>query len=180
MDNSSLNATEIAVGSLLAGNRGGYGGSGGGAWGGGGHGVAPFAGPASNAVRINRNSEITKLGIDRISDQNEETRRNLGENRIMDNVTGGHNRISDNVANSEFRQQDRMRDIERDVVQNAKDAAACCCDVKVQAATDKAELLAAIAAQGQATLGRELDAANARVTQLETINALRDNGHGGH
>ena len=35
-----------------------------------GYGDRSFAGDGSNAVRINRNADITRLGIDRISDQN--------------------------------------------------------------------------------------------------------------
>jgi len=51
----SLNATEIAVGSLLAGGRGGYAG---GAWGSGYQDVGHFGTVSSNAVRIDRNADV--------------------------------------------------------------------------------------------------------------------------
>jgi len=105
-------------------------------------GYGQFASPSANAVRINRNSDITKLGIDRISDQNEQTRRDMGESRIMDNITNGHAGIRDVQINGEFRNADRLRDIEREMNANARAAADCCCDtqkelLRMQALNDK-------------------------------------------
>jgi len=174
MADSSLNATEIAVGSLLAGNAGGYGG-GYGAWGGGGAGFAPFASPGSNAVRINRNNEVTVgqaectrevLGrdIDRISDQAEEGRRSAQFTSILKAI-----------ADSEFRSLDRQRDIEREINANARAAAECCCDLKLQACQDKSEILTAIADSKATALAvesraveRALNNANAELTALKT------------
>ena len=107
-----------------------------------GGGYGQFASPSANAVRINRNGEVTKMGLDRISDQNEETRRNLGEARIMDNITGGHNRISDQAIASEFRTGDRQRDIEREMNAISRANAECCCEtqkelLRMQALNDK-------------------------------------------
>ena len=95
-----------------------------------GGGYGQFASPSANAVRINRNSDVTKLGIDRISDQNEETRRNLGEARVMDNITNGHNRICETEINSEFRNADRLRDIEREMSAISRANAECCCETQ--------------------------------------------------
>lgn len=121
MDNSSLNATEIAVGSLLASNRGGgYGGGGGGAWGGGYGGHAPFAGPGSNAVRLDRNAQF-------IENQADCTREVLKAdlNGVRDNFenllrANDFNAVRDGQFRGELRLSDRMRDLE-------KAQAECCC-----------------------------------------------------
>lgn len=128
MQDGSLNATEIAVGSLLAGNRG-YGN--GGAWGGGYYGEPAFS-VASNGVRVNRNLDCTKeqsdctrmamgLNLDRISDQNLETRNILRSTSSADRIT-----------NFEFRNGDRLRDLEREMNANARESAKCCCDTKLE------------------------------------------------
>jgi len=70
----------------------------------------------------------------------------------------------------------------------AKEAAKCCCEAQLRAAEnqaalllkmceDKNETLVAISAGFTAIKDRELNAANARITQLETINALSHHGH---
>ena len=130
MDNTgSLNATEIAVGSLLAGNRGyGYGGAWDGHHGYGGHGN--FASPSANAVRLNRNAQ-------QIENQADCTREVLGNS--MDNNARAFNqaennrsfqRVCDNITASEFRTGDRLRDLEREINANAREAAQCCCDTQ--------------------------------------------------
>lgn len=151
---------------LLARGVGGYGY--GGVWGGGYGGYGPFASPESNAVRINRNADFTKLALDRISDQNEETRRNLGEARVMSNITEGHNRICDRLVDGEFRTNDRLRDLEREMQANAREAAKCCCDLKVQAANDKAEILSTMQALSKEGIARDLDRAERQIIALQT------------
>lgn len=131
-----------------------------------------FAGDASNAVRINRNGDFMRLGIDRVSDQNEETRRNLGEARVMDNITGSCNRVSDAQINGEFRMSDRLRDIEREMNANARVAADCCCDLKLKMCEDKAELKAEILAVETRGVQRDLDTANRQLSESNIINTL--------
>jgi hypothetical protein len=185
MENGSLNATEIAVGSLLAGNRGGYG-AGGGAWGGGYGGYGPFASPGANAVRLNRNGQNIKEQGDctrTLIGQGLDSVRNAFENVTRDNQFSA---VTKQVTDAEFRSIDRMRDIECQIIDNAKAAAACCCEAKLTAEKNKSDILAAIAAQGSETITRELAAANSKVNQLETINAIlagQNNNHhhgGGH
>jgi len=163
--------------------RGGYGGT----WGGGGYGGhAPFASPGSNAVRVNRNAEIAKLGIDRISDQNEETRRNLGEARVMDNITGGHNRICENLNNQaianrdlifqqELRTSDRMAAITAQMNDFRAEAAKCCCDTKLEICNVKAELAAEIKAVESRGIERDLNRAE---RELQTQKILTTCGCG--
>ena len=161
---SSLNATEIAVGSLLAGGRG-YGGYG--AWGGGYGGVAPFAGPASNAVRLDRNAQA-------IEDQADCTRSVLGiqMDSTREAFTTAQNnnqftRVCDRLSDLEFRTSDRLRDIEREMNANARAAADCCCRLERQACEDKAEILAAIQSVETRRVRDDLDQARSRINQLE-------------
>lgn len=122
-----------------------------------GYGHGAFAGPASNAVRINRNSEIAKLGLDRISDQNEETRRVLS-----------FDRLNDRMVDAEFRQTDRLRDIQTQLSD-------CCCEtqkeiLKLEASNNLkfAELSA-----GQSTIIAKLDA-NKEIAELNAeLQALK-------
>lgn len=181
---SSLNATEIAVGSLLAG-RGGYG-YGGGAWGGAG-GYAPFAGPASNAVRINRNADLTRLSLDRVSDQAEETRRILQAQNTADQIMDGFNRVCDRQVDSEFRTSDRLRDIEREIAANARLTTAELSGIKLQSCQDKADILTAVkdcCCETQKLVISEnsrtreefqrslLEECRSRADRLETVNAI--------
>ena len=98
---------------------GGYGGAWGSGYGGYGGGYAPFAGPGSNAVRINRNNDLTRE-MNRATqftlDQAEESR------RFTD--------ITNNMFRSELRNGDRIRDIEREMNANARAAADCCCETQ--------------------------------------------------
>ncbi len=109
MDNSSLNATEIAVGSLLA-NRGG-GGYGGGAWGGGVGG--PFADFSSNAVRINRNNEVNRMGIDGVRDLTE-------LNMINDKFSA----LNSSLGVSNINSLREMSDLSRQIAE-------CCCNTQL-------------------------------------------------
>lgn len=127
-----------------------------------------FADDGSNAVRINRNNEVYKVGLDQLSSQNEETRRVLGEARIMDNINGSCTRVLETQVNGEFRMSDRLRDLEREMAANARTAAECCCDLKLQMCEDKAELKSEILAVESRNIERSLNAANAELTALKT------------
>lgn len=157
MDNGNFGTQDILTGRGL-----GLGGFGGYNYGG------QFASPSSNAVRINRNAAVAEAndrctketlgaGLDRISAQNQEGRLNAAFESIR---TG--------QFNAELRNGDRLRDIEREITQNARVAADCCCDLKLQGCEDKAQILAAISASEGRNIERSLNAANAELTALKT------------
>jgi hypothetical protein len=201
MEQSSINANEIAVGSLLAGrmNGGGYGG-GGGAWGGGGRGgYGMYGSPGMNAVRIDRNAQEIENQADHTRDQIHEaahTIENSFENATRSSEFGA---IKDGQFRAELRQTDRARDLamalsdisaatakcccetQASIAQAAKEAAECCCAAKLQQCKDTADIKALILEENGKTRdminSNALDAANARITQLETINALSSQGH---
>lgn len=180
MGDSSLNATEIAVGSLLAGGRGGYGG--GGAWGGSGW-TDTFTTPGANSVRIDRNASEAaayhahtlssmEFGNTAIRDQFDAATRAAQFSSIADKINEGDVRAADQRFQSELRTNDRLLALQAEINQNARVAADCCCDLKLQMCEDKSQVLASIAAVESRAVERSLNAANARITQLETINAL--------
>jgi len=165
MDNSSLNATEIAVGSLLAGNRGG--GYGGGAWGGGYYG-RPFADDGSNAVRLNRNAQFTEnqadctrdvinTGIDRISNAFESAER---ARQFTD--------IRDGQFRQELRNSDQIAALSQRIEANAREAAECCCKLERQACEDKAAILAEIKAVETRQVRDQLNVERSQRVALET------------
>jgi hypothetical protein len=198
MNDSSLNATEIAVGSLLAGRNGG--GGGGGAWGGGygGYGAHGAYSVGANSIRIDEHAKAHSAGLENLLDQNQfaTTNKNIvdGFNRESDTSSINVNRVADNQFRAELRQSDQraaalavtndMRaemakcccETQKAIADAAKDAASCCCEAKLQACKDHGELKASILADGALTralmTSTALDAANAKIIQLETINAL--------
>lgn len=115
MDSSSLNATEIAVGSLLAGGRGGYGVGGGGAWGGGTCGVAPWAGPASNAARIEGVERTVNQQADCINGTLESLSRTLSFDALTKTVTDGNTRLCDKSEATAVRNSDQLFALSRDI-----------------------------------------------------------------
>jgi hypothetical protein len=133
MDENSLNATEIAIGSLLAG-RGGYGYGGGGAWGGGDTGYGPWASPSANAVRLNRNAQQVENQADctreLLSTQNQGIRDNF------ESITRGNQ--FNNVIDCQFRGELRTSDLInannlnqlRNNAELRQQIADCCCDNK--------------------------------------------------
>lgn len=189
MTNSGGNLDPYTAGTLALltdtarAGRGGFGyggyGEGGGYYGG------PFATPSANAVRINRNAEFTKLGLDRVSDQNEENRRLLQEQNTSNQMTNGFMRIGDRLVDQEFRNGDRLRDLEREINQNARTAADCCCEtqkeiLRLDASNNlkfaelgkdicnvEARLTSEIKAIESRTIQRDLDRAERRINQLE-------------
>jgi len=194
MENNNMNGGDDMSGNIGTGDAGvlalladtaragrGYG------WGGEGYGGgAPFASLGSNAVRINRNADFSRLGLDRISDQNEENRRILQEqniaqanqngfNRVCDNFEDLGSRIDDKFFQSELRQTDRLASLQREMNENARIAAQCCCDLKLQACEDKAELKAEILAVETRGVQRDLDRAE---RELQTQKILTTCGCG--
>lgn len=121
---------------------------------------------------IDCNAARSSDGLARISEQNKEQACNDREARTTDRIT-----------NMEFRNGDRLRDIEREMGQNAKDAAQCCCDAKLEACKSTAEIKALIIAENSETRnqirGDALSAANAELTALKTQIACGCCGNGG-
>lgn len=156
---------------LLARGFGGYGVG----FGGYGGGYGTFASPASNAVRINRTDQNVEnqadctrmamgLGLDRISDQNQENRR-----------IAQFDSIKEGQFQAELRNGDGLRDVERLIIDGQKEAAKCCCDAKLEACKNTNEILKAIAdnkaemlAVESRNIERALNAANAELTALKT------------
>lgn len=128
MDNGFSTADAVLTSAM----SGGFGNRGGGLWGNAGCG-APFADPASNAVRINRNADVAEAndrctkqvlgaGLDRISDQAEEGRR-----------TAQFTSIRDGQFQAELRSGDRLRDIEKSLSDMRLDNCKCCEEAKLLA-----------------------------------------------
>lgn len=140
-------------------------------WSGAGYGFGGgrFADFGSNAVRINAAARANAAGIENLLDQNQFAATNS-------NITECCNRTTDNQVNGEFRMADRLRDIEREMNANARTAAQCCCDLKLQACEDKAELKAEILAVETRNIQRDLDNCNRQLSESNIINALKSNG----
>ena len=178
-NNSGFSTSDALLTQAMSsfGRGGGYGG--GGSWGGGGYsGHGPFASPGANAVRLDRNQQATENLVDSAKDQ-------LGQaidgmNGNFENIIRANdfNAIKDGQFRLELRTNDQIAALRETVNKNAADAAKCCCELKLENCKQHSELLAEIKAVESRTIARELDAANAKITQLETINAL-SNGHGG-
>lgn len=141
-----------------------------------GYGSNSFANPSANAVRINAGNRATAAGIENLLDQNQfsATNKNIvdGDARICDKLSDNANRASDMTTNSEFRMSDRLRDVEREMAANARAAAECCCDAKLEACKNTAELKALVISENSKTReqirGDALNAANAELTALKT------------
>lgn len=146
-----------------------------------------FANPSANAIRLDRNA-------DQVASEGACTREIIGKGQdynlhafdaAQESIQFG--RVCDRLSDAEFRTGDRLRDIEREMAANAREAAKCCCDVKVQSANDKAEILAAIADSKATTLAvesrgveRMLNATQAELTALKTQVACGCGCHGHH
>jgi hypothetical protein len=161
----------------------GYGG-----WGGeggyGGYGM--FASPGANAVRMNRNNDRIGFTYDALSQQAEEGRRIAQNQNLTNAVTDGFSRICERINNEsssirdivfqqELRNGDRLRDLQKEMNDNARVAAQCCCDLKLQACEDKAQIIAEIKAVETRTVERDLNRAERR---LETQTILTQCGCG--
>jgi len=152
--------------------------------GGGNGGFAPYAGPAVIRADVLANREIGNTGIENIQ-------RSISAGRIADLVVDGHgkicdninetgNRASDNQFRSELRGADQHAALVAQINANARESDKCCCKLQLQAAEDKAEVLAEIKASEGRAITRDLDRAERKVERLELLNDLRDNGHHGH
>lgn len=190
---SSLNSNEIATLSLLqsrgfGGGSGGYGyGVGGGMGGYGGGNVvgnsvlaadAHANGTATNA-KADCNAQRFSDGLGSLSDQFENVARTAQFDRLNENISDQEFRtaaaltsLNKDITDQEFRGIDRQRDIERTLGENAKEAAACCCETQKLILAEGNETRALVLAVESRANVASLAAAQAKITQLETINAL--------
>ncbi len=170
-------------------NRGGNG-----QWGGGGgYGIgnqvlaadAHANGTAVNA-KVDNISDTVKLGFDSNQEQIRESRTFDQFTRLSDNqfrtelrASDQHSNVIKQLTDVEFRTLDRNRDIERLVVAGQKEAAACCCETQKLILAEGNETRALVLAVEGRTNVASLAAAQAKINQLETINALSGHRHHG-
>jgi hypothetical protein len=155
-------------------------------------------------ARLENLADSTRIAFDSNQEQIRESRTQEQFSRLSDNQFRAEIRASDQHASGqtalatveqrlsdqhaaaiasatavEFRSIDRQRDIERILVDNAKEAAKCCCDTQKLILAEGNETRAlALAIEGRGTVAA-LHEAQSRINQLETINALeRGRGRG--
>lgn len=108
-----------------------------------------FADASTNAVRIEASSQAAAAGLENLLDQNQFAAGNKnvtdGHNRIIDNLREHGQRQSDSTTNAEFRTSDRLRDIEREMAANAREAAKCCCEAQLLAVQNQGKTDAGLA-----------------------------------
>jgi len=171
--NGNLDANTAATLALLtdtarAGNRGfGYGGGegGGGCYG-------PYATPSAIQHGIAHNAQLVENSGDRTRGAMA-----LGLDRIASDFTNAERArqfttINDHIFQSELRNTSALNEkfnaLQREINENARRAAECCCDVKLRACQDKSEILAKIETLDKAGITRELDRAERELTALKT------------
>lgn len=166
----NFNASDLLATQAMTGNRG----VSGGAWGGGGYGTAPFAGPTSNAVRIEAGNAANAAGIENLLDQNQFAATNK-------NIVDGHTRVCDKLTDSEFRTSDRLRDQDRQIADNAAASVArdhatdiklleCCCESKLLA---KDAAILAINIEARGNLDKLSEARAALATAATAANSAK-------
>lgn len=110
---------------------------------------------------VDCNAKMCSAGLDRISDQAEESRR-----------SAQFTSIRDGQFQAELRNSDRLQGIQQQLNDMALANCKCCEEAKLLACQNKSEILAAIESNAKDVITRELNAANARVTQLTTIDEI--------
>lgn len=160
---------------------GGYGGGYGGGVGVGNQVLAADAHANGTAVdaKIESIQDGQRLAFDSIQEQIRESRNldqftRLSDNQFRAEIRGSdqHAGVVKGVADAEFRSIDRQRDITAMLVDNAKEAAKCCCDTQKLIVAEGNETRALVlAVEGRASVAA-LAMAQAKITQLETIDAL--------
>lgn len=181
-----LNFGDAGVLALLAdtnrAGRGGYGWGGEGGYGGG-------YGNIANAVRLDRNAQeagkdedctrtLFGQAFDSIQGAFENGTRQNQFNRLCDRIGDVDLRNTDNQFRAELRTNDRLLALQAEMNNNARVAAQCCCDLKLQACNDKSELMAEIKAVESRGVLRDLDRAE-RQLQTQTIISTCGCGCGG-
>lgn len=125
-----------------------------------------------NAQEIENQADCTREVLSKSIDASTQAFENLTRQSQF-------NRLCDRLTDSEFRNGDRLRDLDREIQANAREAAKCCCETQkqiaqveaklsLQACEDKAQIIAEIKAVESRNVERELNAANAELTALKT------------
>jgi len=148
MENGSVNASDAATLALLyGGNRGGGIGVGAGGYGDG-------YGNVSNAVRLDRNAQ-------QVENQADATRGFIaagaaGISGSFENAERSRqfSHIHDNQFQTELRTNDRLLALQNEMNINAKAAANCCCELKLENCKNTSTILAAVAAGDQKILDK--------------------------
>lgn len=158
----SVNPSEVATLGLagLAGVTGGYGPYG--------RGYGGYANMSTVQHALDANRQFSENSMDCMAD-----RFGQGLSSIVgafENATRDRQfaNLRDGQVDAERRISDQIRDQDKTIEANARAAAECCCALKLQAAEDKAQILAAIAAQGAKTTERELDRAEREIIYLRS------------
>ncbi len=176
----AVGATQAATLALLtdtarAGNRGygvGIGGEGGG------YGMM-FPGNSMLAANAHADGTAVKEGIDcgvklfdaglnRVSDQAEESRRSAQFTTLQDGQFRAELRTNDRLAAMEAQRSRDLLQITRDQNDARAEAAKCCCELKLENCSNTAMLLAEIKGSESRAVERSLNAANAELTALKT------------
>lgn len=139
METGSVSANELATLSLIGGRGIGVGAGSGYGYGG------TFADASSNAVRINASERSNDKGQDFISQQISDQ---ADRNRDLAALASSHqnfNRIDDKASTIALASATAHQEIIREMNANAREAAKCCCEAKLQAAENQAKTDAALA-----------------------------------
>lgn len=181
MDSNSLNATEIAVGRLLAGGVGGI--NGGGAWTNSAGGVQ-YAGMNTIQHGLECNRDIVQTGIENIERSIADGRQAdlivNGQAKICDNINVTGQRITDNQFRAELRGSDQHAAIVAQMNAAAAAQAKCCCDQLLETAKMEARLTARMESLSKEGITRDLDRAERKVERLELQNACGCGCEGRH
>lgn len=156
---------------------------------GGNGGFGPWAGPASNAARIESVGKTVGLEANCINGTLESLTRTLASDATNKNISDANGRICDRLSAMEAQSARDLLQVTRDQNDARAEAAKCCCDIQLQAANDKAELKSEIKDLEVSRLKDELakarDANNISATVQQTIAAMKQCGccgssHHGH
>ena len=197
-DNNGFSMSDAVLTSAMS---GGFGGNRGGQWGGYGYDNGLGAGNSvlaagahadgtANSAKADCNAQRFSDGLNSISAQFNDQTRSAQFSDLNKSIVDQEFRNSDRLAalaksaaDTEFRSLDRQRDIEALLVQNAKDAAKCCCEAQLLAVQNACETQKLVTSEGTQTrelilavearsVVAALAVAQARINQLEIISAL--------
>lgn len=173
--NGNVNSADIATLSLLGrpyGYGGGYGGGGGGPWGaggsGGGYGYGGHSGvgylaaeSGANGTAVNAKIEGNGHRIDAQTQMFDSAERSRQFTELKDSQS--EERLSTQAA---------VFQLQKDIADNAKEAAKCCCDTNLEATKSAAALTAEIKAVESRTISRELDRCERRLESSDSTSAV--------
>lgn len=163
-----------------AGNRGGFGGWGGEGGGGGFLAASAIAnGTAENAKidgvsqKVEDQADCTRgvlaSDIAGVNQSFENLTRANEFNRVCDRLAQNDIRNTDNQFRAELRTNDRLLALQAEMNANAREAAKCCCDTKLEMCQMESRLAAKMEALSKEGIARDLDRAERENIYLRTI-----------